>query len=347
MATIFIPSPLDDYPLTSQIGNISAQTDSSKETVALLNAKTGRVLFATTLYAFDGNVTMYDISSLIEADLRNAGVSFRNYILQIGSDSIKINPVYCDCVAPEVDVHNRFLTTMHSQRVYADSWYELNTIPNEDDVSLLCLFKETDGSVGSYIIPSENKAFSSGCTRGSFAMVQAALNNELGRDVSLIAVTFRNGPRSKTYYILPGSPDVRFYFRNCFNAFEYMDLRGVIKEKTDVSRELAVCAGRASQYDRKINQTFEFQSEGLTEQESRSISQIVSSHEVYIADGDSVERILVTDQTCDIDNNDESLPTVKLTWRYADSRPHFSKEQIADLHVEGGIFTKEFTEQFL
>ncbi|MCI9173305.1 hypothetical protein [uncultured Duncaniella sp.] len=347
MATISISSPLDDYPLTSQIGDISAQTDSSKETVSLLNADSGHVLFTTTLYSFDGTVTLHDAASLIEEDMRNAGVSFRNYMLTIGDASIKINPVYCECVAPDLSVHDSFLTTFHSQRVYPDSMYVLNSVPNEDDVSLICLFKESDGSVGTHIFHAHAKAFSSGCARGSFAVLHATLNRALGRDVDMIAVTFRNGHRSKTYYILPGSPVVRFYFRNCFNAFDYMDLHGAIKKKTAVSRELAVCAGSASQYDRKINQTFDFQSEGLTEQESLSIAQIVSSHEVYLTDGNSFERILITDHTCDIDNNDDSLWTVKISWRYKDNRPHLSKEQISHLHMDGGIFTNEFTEQFL
>lgn len=345
MATIM--TSFSDHPLTSQIGNITAQTDSPRETVTVAHYDAGQnYLFSTVLYAFNGYVTLYDVASIIEEDMRKYGMSVGDYLIRIGNDSLRIEPVYCDYMAVGLNLDGCFLSTMTSQRVYVDSAFEINSLPNRDPVNLVCLYRDSDGVTGSYAFPSSGPDFEHGCVRGTFRMILDRLNEELNAEVSLIAVTVRNGSRSKTYYIMPGDADVHFYFRNCFNAFDYIDLKGIITEKTAVSRELAICAGRASQYDRRVNQTFEFQSEPLTMQEAETVSQLVASHEVYLEHGESVERILVTDHTCEIDNDDAALCTVKITWRYVDGRAHLTRARIEDLLTEGGIFTTQFTEQF-
>lgn len=335
------------HPLTSQIGNITAQTDSSRETVTLAHYDAGQnYLFSTVLYAFNGYVTLYDLSSIIEEDMRKCGISVGDYLLRIGNASLRIEPVYCDYMAEGLSLDGCFLSTMTSQRVYIDSAFEINALPNRDPVDLVCLYRDTGGETDTYTFASSGPDLETGCVRGTFRMILDRLNETLDADVSLLAVTIRNGSRSKTYYIMPGDADVHFYFRNCFNAFDYIDLKGILTEKTAVSRELAICAGRASQYDRRVNQTFEFQSEPLTGQEAESISQLVASHEVYLEHGETVERILVTDHTCEIDNDDAALWTVKVTWRYVDGRAHLTRARIDDLLTDGGIFTNQFTEQF-
>lgn len=346
MATIL--TSFSGHPLTSQLGSITAQSNNAKESVTLIRYGSGpNPVFSTTLYPYGGNVILYDIASVIEEDMRKSGVSVGDYILSIGDASIRIQPMYCDYTADGLDADNCFLTTLTSQRVYQDSFFELAAIPNNDTIAMMCLYRRQDGAIDTTTIEIPGPSLERGRVSGSFKAVLANLRQSVGNDVSLLAVTFRNGSRSKTYFMMQGDADARFCFRNCFNAYDIIDLKGVITEKNAVSNKLAICNGRASQYDHQTDQTFEFQSEPLTDIEAQSISQLVASREVYLLHGDSGKRIIITDHTCEIDNDNESLPTVKVSWRHVDSRIHLGHDQIADLITDGGIFTTQFSHPFL
>lgn len=58
-------------------------------------------------------------------------------------------------------------------------------------------------------------------------------------------------------------------------------------------------------------------------------------------------EIIVTDHTCEVDNNDESLPSMKFTFRFVGDRPKFFDSDM-DVFVPSGskVFSDQFTAEF-
>lgn len=341
---------LGNYPLTSQIGNIRATTSGQSETVALARyGMADQPLFTTVLYAHAGSVTLHGVGPMIEDDMRSLGQSVGDYTLSIGSESVRIRPVYCSHVADGAVVCDKFLTTMVSQRVFRGARFSLTAVPNDDKATFMCLVRLSDGSTDTLSFDLDDAPFRSGVLEEDFEWVETLVKDVDDAFTRMLAVTVFNAGRSRTYYLLDETPDVTFRFRNCFNAVEYLGLRGIVAEKTEVSAGLAVCDGVASQYDRRVERTFRLTSAPLTEQEARSVAQLVASHEVWAAEaGDgSFKRVLITDHDCSVDNDDGELWTVSVTWRHTQDRPHLSAAQLADMGRQGNIFTPQFTSQFL
>ena len=64
--------------------------------------------------------------------------------------------------------------------------------------------------------------------------------------VLLLSLTVRCGKRSISFFIDPSLDTApSFYFRNCFNVWDWAALPGVTTAKTDVERSTAVINGTA------------------------------------------------------------------------------------------------------
>ena len=314
-------------------------------------------IFETTLYPYNNRVKVYDIASLIEEDMRRRGVVVSQYELQIGSAILTFNVVYCDYIADGFDTENSFLTTMPTQRVYKDSVVLVTMVGGEtapvhihglmrhaeDDTysdDSHNRYEQFDAESDDYIIPGEPLNISFNDWQGRYTSYSQA------DGVELLSAAICLGNRVKTLYFMPGAPDIRIIFRNCFNAFECIDLKGLLTEKTKVSQETANIAGRRVAYNRRTDKEYEFVTEGLTESEARSIDQLLNAHETWVFVNGNATRIIVTDHTCEIDNNDEAQPSIKFTWQFADRKPHLNADILAASLRSPGVFTNEFTYQF-
>ena len=114
--------------------------------------------------------------------------------------------------------------------------------------------------------------------------------------------------------------------------------------KTDVERSLAIINGSSRFYNQSTTKTYEVEAGPLTSDEAGWIDQFFSSHDVFRIEPDPTNSydplllapILITDSTCEIQDGDEKLNTVKFTWRYTDNRP------IVRLSASPGIFTSPY-----
>ncbi len=341
---------LQNYPLTSQIGEIVAVDTGTAAYANMLIAYNETTIFSNRLYFNNGKVTISEVGSILEEHMRANNLSTASYTFRVNEKPITIKPVYCSYFAPDINLTNSFLSTLKAQRVYPDSRFYISALSNDNPVLIHCVYERIDGTIGTKTLESNVSMVENSQFTGTFSSILAQIKLADSSAVSIMVVTFLNGNASKTYYMMPGKPDARFLYRNCFNCPESLDIKGTITEKTDVSRQLAVCANHALQYDRKTTVSYEFNSEPLTFQESQSIAQLIASHAIYLCDsGDpsKATEILITEHSCEIDNKDDSLSTVKFTYRFAENHPRFSDAIVKQLLSHGGIFTEQFTEEYL
>lgn len=314
-------------------------------------------IYATTLYPYNGKIAIYDLANLIEEDMRRRNLVVYSYALHIGPVGKIINVLYCDYIADDFNPDNSFLTTLHTQRVYADSSVLVTLVGDSS----------TPTTIQGLMIHDEDDTYSDNKhNRYECFEVESEEASEPGKVLSvpfsdwvtrytsytpsapvrLLNAVIRNGRRSKVVYFMPGRPDIRLVFMNCFNAYESIDLKGLLTEKTKVSQNTALVAGQRAAYNRRTEKEYEFVSEGLTESEALSIDQLLNSHKVWVMVNGKPFPIIITDHTCEINNNNEVQPNIKFTWTFADRRPHLNPEALAALLQKPGIFTKEFTYQF-
>ena len=352
--------------LSSAIGDIGIDVDGDYVDVTL-TAQGGIAVLTERYYAYAGKVTLYDIASLIEDEMRSSGLSTADFSLSVFTDtsdnkvdSCVLHVLYCDRFSVCTDVpkflNENFLTTLSMRRVaprstvsillYADMGESLS-------YSIAHSFRKIGSEAifrNSYTVDDGKIANSSGVFQlniplNSIVADAAAFANARLGEIELLSLTVYCGQRSLSFFVDPILNERNsFMFRNCFNVWEMATLPVLTTAKTDVERSTAVINGRSRFYNQSTEKTYEVEAGPLTSDEAEWIDQLFSSYEVFRFEPNDVDDIdnlilspvLITDCTCEVQDGDESLNTIKFTWRYADNRP------LVRLSASPEIFTAPF-----
>lgn len=341
--------------LTSRLGDLDIAVDGTFVDVRLVDPY-GFDILSERYYASGGNVTLYDFGSLIENDLRSSGGTFGKYTLKLLNadntlaDSHTYQMLYCDrytvCTDVAAFLRENFLTTLQFRRLAEgdDLGLTLFAMQGENTTTTIHITYRKQGEAETYItdytFPPKATATQDGLMFLSIEYAEllntlATRLNAKPNDIEIVSFTVRCSQRSATCYI---DRSLRkgdlFFFHNCFNALETLNLPMTGKTKTDVSRSTAVINTRSSFYNQRTTQTHEVECGPLTSDEAEWIAQFCTSYEVFrlvpnLCDPDDPlipERVLITDADCVTSDNDDKPNTVKFTWRYADNRPmaHFT-----------------------
>ena len=108
--------------LSSAVGEITVAVEGEYVDVTL-TATGGIVILSERYYAHGGYVTLYDLGSLIEAEMRTSGLSTADFTLRVFSDtqnnkadSCVFHILYCDrftvCTDIPAFLRENFLTTL-------------------------------------------------------------------------------------------------------------------------------------------------------------------------------------------------------------------------------------------
>lgn len=354
--------------LSSTLGDIAIAVDGDFVDVTL--TATAKTILAERYYAYGGNVTLYDLAPLIEAEMRSSGQTYAQFTLRVFTDSTNnkadscvLHILYCDRLIIHADIptflSENFLTTLPIRRIAPNS-----------SLSLF-LFAQAGESI-SYSIAYIAQRDGSGCLKHEFTMDSgktASSNDIIQLNISLDMVvadaasfataplgsisiqsfTVRCGQRSITYFIDPELENFSsFYFRNCFNVWDVALLSSVTTAKTAVERSTAIINSFSQFYNQTNNKTYEVEAGPLTSDEAEWIDQLFTSYDVFRIEFDPTSPddpyqfapILITDSTCEVKDSDEKLNSVKFTWRYADNRPYLR------LSASPGIFTSPYNPVF-
>lgn len=354
--------------LSSAVTEVSVSVDGDFVDVSLIGPG-GAVVLAERYYAYSGYVTLYDLRSLMEMVMRSSGIAVADFTLKVFSgsdvaDSCVFHVLYCDRLSFSSDVpailKENFLSTLSMRRVAPDSTVSLFLFADEGEsieYSVAFSFRVR----GSEDIRRHSFSADSGKTAVSSDVVQLNISTASlceaaatsagtkAADVELLSFTVSCGQRSMTFFVDRSLFDSEtFWFRNCFNVFDSITLPSVTIAKTDVDRTLASVNGSSRFYNQSTSKSYEVQSGPLTSDEAEFIDQLFSSYDVFRIERDVTNDVdpfvlapvLVTDSTCEIQNGDDKLNSVKFTWRYADNRP------VVRLSVSPGIFTFQYNTAF-
>lgn len=356
--------------LSSQIGDIPIWVDGTSVDVRL-TAPGLVLLLDERYYAYSGNVTLYDLASLIENHLRSSGTPGGDFVLTVGNgstihDTAVLHILYCDrytvCTDVDVFLRENFLTTLNYRRIAPD-----------DTLSLFLYAKNGEQLDYNIAVRWQSPAYADGnpqLYRGTLGNPQTvtvdsvkqvnvsltALRRTLAstysvkyHSIEILSYTLSAGQRSITVCVDPSlKTNDGLLFRNCFNVWDYLSVPMVTTAKTDVERSTAVVNTLSSFYNQRVTKTYEVEAGPLTSDEAEWIDQLFTSCAVMRYepnDCDETEpliiaNILVADSTCEVNDNPEKPITVKFTWRYEDNRP------LVRLTASPGIFTSPYNLPF-
>lgn len=352
--------------LSSAVGELTVAVDGDFVDVTL-TATGGIVILSERYYPYGGYVTLYDLGSLIEAEMRSSGLSTADFTLRVFSDtqnnkadSCVLHILYCDrftvCTDIPLFLKENFLTSLSMRRVAPGSTLSLFLYAESGEsleYSVQHTFQTNKSEarfIHSYFIDSGKTADTSGVVQinipqSSVIADAAGFAATRPDNITLLSFTVRCGQRSVTCFVDNSLTDLEsFYFRNCFNVWDTATLPVVTTAKTDVDRSVAIINGCSRFYNHSTAKTYEVEAGPLTSDEAAWIDQLFSSHDVFRIEPDPTNSydplllapILITDATCEIQDGDEKLNTVKFTWRYVENRP------IVRLSASPGIFTEPY-----
>lgn len=352
--------------LSSAVGEITVAVEGEYVDVTL-TATGGIVILSERYYAHGGYVTLYDLGSLIEAEMNKSGQSCADFTLRVFTDSVNnkadscmLHILYCDRFTVCTDIpaffRENFLTTLSMRRVAPGSTLSLFFYAEQGEsvaYTVAHRFRTADSDAifsHSYVADSGKTASASGVVQLNISMsaiVADAASFAAVRlsEVEVLTFTVSVGQRSVTCHVDASLADRdSFAFRNCFNVWDVALLPCVTTAKTDVDRSLAVVNGTSSFYNQSVNKTYEVVAGPLTSDEADWVDQLFSAHTVMRFESGTLDEdsplvfaeVLITDCTCEISDSDENPNTAKFTWRYADNRP------IVRLSASPGIFTSPY-----
>lgn len=352
--------------LSSALGDVGISIEGTYVDVTL-TAPGGIVILSERYYAYGGQVTLYDIASLIESEMRSSGSTFADFTLRVftdttsnKADSHTFHILYCDrfsvCTDVELFLRENFLSTLRFRRVNDNSTTSLFFFTFAGDslaysVSYLARKIENGAKIRNTFTLGSGNATGWGVQQINVAVSSivadaAAKAGVRLTEVEVVSFTVTCGQRSISCFVdrSLSDPDNCFAFRNCFNCWDVAVLPHITNAKTDVDRSTAVINGSSRFYNQSVNKTYEVTAGPLTADEAAWIDQLLTSYEVFRFEPNDcdetepylLQHILITDMNCEISDSDEKPNTVKFTWRYTDNRA------IVRFSASRGIFTSPF-----
>jgi len=342
---------LASYYLSSHLPTIVFVSDSA--TVQLsLTARTydtyrtkyyDHALLDVTLYTYNGYAYLYDLRSLVEQFCISHGADYIGILYSLdGGDEKELCNVFFCSLAEHQDVHPEdiadfidahFLTTLPVRRVPRSAttllWFGFTDEGGDPTTATAqCTIRLADGSteVQEVDVPfGEYNYLDASPAKLATALDDAGL---LPEGATLLAAHIECEGRHATIYI---EDDYRtllpLAFRNAFNVWETVYLPAVTTAKTEVEQSIATCHGIRTQYDRTPAQSYEVETASLTREEAIWLQQLITSPEIYLLTDpyylphgiESLPRILITEHTSEIHDDDANTNAIKFTYQFANS----------------------------
>lgn len=340
--------------LTSQLGKVAATTDQDYVSCVIYYIRPDskeQQIYWSVLYPSEGRVEISDVGMLIETYFRSIGIPYGNIKIKFGETYAILEVLYCEVTKPAAwDFTEQLWIASHVQRVHYDSIVEIYALENlrEDGLIKIIGRKQSDGSIGVLEHIEQTPFFQQGYYRldvrnevdWAFGRTTNAPEAPLS-DVAMLSFEYMGS--QVLLYLMDDTEYLTFEFRNIFNCPERVDICGTVKVKTEIDRKEAVSGGSMLQYDRKVTRSYEVETEALSEEDAKRVVQLIASHTAAVLIDGEFRKIIITDETCESSNDDESLTTYKFTWQFADRR---LLDWDAAMPTHDGIFTQEYTEEY-
>lgn len=364
---------LESAYFSSQVPDITINTSVSSAMFILSRIYHGTardtytVFFSTSYYVVNGQVTVNDVRTIIENYMLTNDLPVGEFNVEVRSAQETVTHdfavVYCKQVPQGISAQyfldHHFLSSESQRFITPDA---------EIPLQYYLTFNEADRSPGSYRIITYTyrivlrladgtmETYTSH-TGGRGAWGLRTFNIKLANIRSILGYTYTNyeilsfsvivNGRRATFYVDNRHSQRQFYFRNAFNVWELAIIPASQKTLTETESSMAQCGDTLIPYDIEHKRTFEVQTAPLLLSHAKWMEQLVTSREIRVKDTSGtplaqLPQILIVDYTFEVDDAPGAINTFNFTWKYANLRSYINLS-----HVTAGIFSEQFTEQFL
>ena len=359
---------------SSAIPDLAIATDTDGEVeIALTSA--GVVVFAASHFPYNRQIKVFDLRSVVEMYMRENESAMKDFTVTATANNVTLQLCSFKVIYLEHRfdgdiaefLRNNFLTTQSSKMTSreATEYLYFFAAANEDVLVRHELVVSHDGGEPYLVVRRESRASYNQdriekievTYQSMMVWVTDGLDHTPDR-VRLLAYSLHAGQRAFTYYVQDGEPQVALYFRNAYNCYELCALNAITTQKAKVDRSIAAIHRLSTFYNQHNEKQYEVETSGLTMEQAQWIEQLFYSHDVRMAikrtdfedeysptyQPQFMPIILITDFTCEIDDKDGELNTVKFTYQYADRRTYLPTDYLAVDHDR--IFTEEYGPAF-
>lgn len=331
--TTNIVNSFDDIYLSSHLPE-TVNISTSEVSVEFILYVDGDMVFSSVYYPFNHLVQVRDIRSIIEAAMYDMDLSIATLTLEAkqpdGASAIieDVKVICCSfksTLGSEAFLRQNFMTTRKSALIprggkvdlhnYAQAEESGNnririyyTIPETGDAihNLSYGLNPIQSPVDAVILTTLNESY---CK----SKVGTATNCKIH------AAELRLGARAFDLFFTDETPSDEFAFINAFNVEERVYLFGATTTKTEVNRSEAVIGKRTQFYDETVTVLHEVETAPMPYDEAMWMSQMFTSKYVSrILPNNSFAKILISDITSEVTDDDKSLIKLKFYWKYAD-----------------------------
>ena len=348
---ITLSTQIPQLLFSSAIPDLAINTDGDGEVeIALTSA--GATVFTASHFPYNRQIKVFDLRSVVEMFMREQGSAMKDFTVTATANEVthqlcSFKVIYLehrfDGDISEF-LRNNFLTNTSSKMtsekalerltLYLDAHqservrYEIVTQREGEDAQLTVCTE----NIYSYANPK---------------LVEVSISCEVIRRMAnidqatkLLAVSIHVGERAFTYYVSQREPQIRMFFRNAFNVFECCELEAVTTQIAESERSIAV-TNRISTF---YNQRNEKKYEQLFYSHDVRMGKLDDEMEPWDIDFALLPKVLITDFTCEIDDSDGELNTVKFTYQFADRRTWLQTDYLTVDHDR--IFTEQYDPTF-
>ena len=331
-----------DYSFTSAIPDVFTISDFQGETVFLriyLNRSQYEV-FSTTLYAYQGRASIYDLRSVVESYMVENHLVYCECSFQILVDRTdysipEFKLIYCHAAVNRTCrdyLQSHFLVDSAVRLVPHGFSLDLSYIifPDESSVCSTHFVVQPESGEGPQVIdlvdtPISSKQFQLQTFDLNEEDLLARVPSSLG-SCQLLSATIYCGGRSFTLFFSSEQPTLWLYFSNSFNCTDVFPITATTKRKLAFSRSTAICCGKSSSYDDQTEVEFESETSALTPSEARQLTTALQFSSLLIISPDYPQgtSILVTDIESELSDASNELCHMKFTWKPVRQQPMLS-----------------------
>lgn len=327
------------FSFTSSIPDIFKVFDFQGSSVylAIYINRSEEPVFSTTLYAYGGKASIYDLRSIIESymeekSLVHAACSFRMQVDRNDFTLGEFTLIYCKPQIQNADckqfLQSHFLTT-HAVRLVPHGFQldlQYFVFPDETgQCSTQFVLQPEDGSDPISLTVSDLSIASK-----QFALKYEDLNEydlmELlpqGTKGKLLSVTLYRGARTFTLFFTDELPTLALTFQNEFNAVDVLYLTAQTKRKLSFERSTAVCCGESSSYDDNTEVEYESETSALSYAFAKHLTSALQSYSLFLQSPDFPvgTSILITDIESELSDATNTTCSVKFKWKPLRQQP--------------------------
>lgn len=342
----------------SELGDLQMRVDQAQTTVTIKN-EDNESLYSGTAYKYGYYATIYDIHSLIEADMLLKQRSVATFTIK-ATDSANtctrtITVIFCthhlEGVGATTFLSNRFFSSTRAQFMAPHAKVKLYAYNNNElqrqTITYTIVSETEDGEIITSTLTNRYVDLT------GFVSIQVdydslkntVATNERVEIRRLLSIDVKFSNRRMMFYVLHNDSLKIFTFRNTFNVEEVLVLPMSTTRKLETESSLAVCGNMQYQYDIEHKRSFVQETGGLLLRQAEWIEQFLTSSEVrYVRDpkGDVSNQplILIVDYDYELSDELGEWKSLKFEWQFANKR-----ESLTTLDKDR-IFTEQFTNIF-